>query len=190
MPLPIELIRDLPGTTAGSTFTGAFFNFGETHRYLLWRRWGIDSAPWLGWIMLNPSTADHCEDDPTIRRCIGWAKRWDPTEMPARWHERPAAFPVFGGIVVANAYSLRATDPAVMLRHPHRLGDVNDELVRRVIRRCAWTVVAWGDRVEPDRRRALAEIVGSSALCLGRTAGGQPRHPLRVAYVQPVEAWP
>jgi hypothetical protein len=53
---------------------GAMFTPTREHRYVLWRRWG--EGPAVNFIGLNPSTADEQEDDPTIRRCIGFARNW------------------------------------------------------------------------------------------------------------------
>ena len=43
------------------------------YRYSLIREWD-PMKKWCGWIMLNPSTADASTDDPTVRRCMGFAK--------------------------------------------------------------------------------------------------------------------
>lgn len=64
------------------------------YRYWLCRRWD-ESKPTLVFIMLNPSTADADQDDPTIRKCIGFAQRGG-----------------FGSIEVVNLYAYRATKPA------------------------------------------------------------------------------
>ncbi len=47
------------------------------HEYCRWglKRCWAKTGPVLGWVMLNPSTADYKEDDPTIRRIIGFSKR-------------------------------------------------------------------------------------------------------------------
>lgn len=68
---------------------GALISSCRTWRYLLWRTW--DSRPRVVWIMCNPSTADAGTDDATIRKCCGFARRWDA-----------------GGIVVINVCALRA----------------------------------------------------------------------------------
>ena len=54
--------------------SGAIISACGQYRYHLWRRWD-ELLPTMVWVMLNPSTADATEDDPTIRRCIGFAKR-------------------------------------------------------------------------------------------------------------------
>ena len=48
---------------------GAYLSECGWYRYLLWRRWQ-PSAPVVNFIMLNPSTADAVQDDPTVTRCI------------------------------------------------------------------------------------------------------------------------
>jgi hypothetical protein len=70
------------------------------YRFTLERSWASDlKKPWLGWIMLNPSTADASVDDPTIRRCMGFATDWG-----------------FGGIAVRNLFNLRTKDPLDLLK--------------------------------------------------------------------------
>ncbi len=73
--------------------SGAVFAEERTHRLYLWRRWSTEK-PWLMFIGLNPSTADERLNDPTIRRCIGFAERWG-----------------YGGMFMCNVFSLVSTDP-------------------------------------------------------------------------------
>lgn len=57
-------------------------------------------------------------------------------------------------------------------------------------------VLGWGDALpKPLRAETSARILGMTAangvtpMCLGRTQNGQPRHPLMLAYVTPLEQW-
>src|SRR5438105_250311 len=85
----LDTFDDLLGQRAGS----AWFSPDKQYRYLLTRSW--DHIPQaMTWIMLNPSTADAFRDDPTIRRCISFARREG-----------------CGSIRVVNLFALRATDP-------------------------------------------------------------------------------
>jgi hypothetical protein len=77
------------------------------YRYLLWRTWN-PKANTMVWLMLNPSTADAMNDDPTIRRCIGFAQREG-----------------CGSIQVLNLYALRATKPKHLFDHPDPEGGVS-----------------------------------------------------------------
>lgn len=67
------------------------------YRYSLHREWrrSEDQPRWVTFVMLNPSTADAVQDDPTIRRCIAFARALGGT-----------------GLAVANLYAFRATSPA------------------------------------------------------------------------------
>lgn len=131
-----------------------------TYRYELIRRWDV-TLPRVGWIMLNPSTADAEQDDPTIRRCIGFAKSWG-----------------YGGIVVRNLYALRATDPRALWNHPSPVGPDNDSYLLDAVDDLV-TVCAWG----AHGRRGDAVInalsdAGAALYHLGLTKAGKPRHPL------------
>ena len=53
----------------------AQFSLCKRYRYSLERSWNGGEGRVL-FIGLNPSTADHKKDDPTIRRCVGFAKSW------------------------------------------------------------------------------------------------------------------
>ncbi len=146
----------------------------KAYRYWLERDLGEGSGT-LAFVMLNPSTADETEDDPTIRRCIGFAKR----ESARR-------------LVVANLFAWRATKPAGLLR---ALVDADDPkgLRRSWLRALsipnARTVVAWGVgggirsvvRMIDDRAgrfAGTAHQLDRPLYCLGKTKSGYPRHPL------------
>lgn len=137
----------------------------ECGRYRWWltRRWG--DGPLCCWIMLNPSTADTEQDDPTIRRCMGFADRWG-----------------YGGIVVVNLFALRSTDPAELKRADDPVGQFNDESIEEHAKRSAFTVAAWGAHGSFRRRgRRVAKAlwdIGEAPHCLGATKAGHPKHPL------------
>jgi hypothetical protein len=148
---------------ADEAMSGAEFSDDAVYRYRLWRTWG--SRPPLVFVMLNPSTADGTIDDPTIRRCMGFAKREGD-----------------GGIIVVNLYALRATDPKALRTHPSPVGPLNDQHIAEACRSAEYIVAAWGaDPMAPTRSRtvaAIARAAGKPLVCLGRTRDGAPRHPL------------
>jgi hypothetical protein len=146
------------------TIAGAVISGCERYRYLLTRTWDPALRP-AGFIMLNPSTADATLDDPTIRRCVGFAQSWGA-----------------GGIWVANLFGLRATDPRALYKAADPVGPDNDAHVRRVAEQCRPVVAAWGVHgCHLGRDLAVAKIlaaVGVPVMCLGVTKAGRPRHPL------------
>ena len=151
--------------------SGATFSDDGLYRYRLWRTWN-PNLPTMVWIMLNPSTADAEVDDPTIRRCIGFAKREG-----------------CGGIEVVNLYALRATKPAHLLHHPDPEGPLNWMHWKSVVNdpRTSAVVVAWGAGAEagglPGSKANHMGILAdgsNKAVCLGATKSGHPRHPLYV----------
>jgi hypothetical protein len=114
--------------------------------------------------MLNPSTADESADDPTIRRCIGFARGWG-----------------YGGLEVVNLFALRATDPRELRRSSDPIGLSNDAYLRDAAARAGAMVIAWGAHgVFRSRGAAALELLSPRArlLALGWTNGGEPRHPL------------
>lgn len=148
------------------------------YRYRLDRKWddGLCSMPI---IMLNPSTADADLDDPTIRRCISFAKREG-----------------FGGIVVMNLFGFRATSPKEMLaaENPHGPENWNHLLEMISYAReineailCAWG--AHGVHGMAKRVQEYAKVNKVRLACLGKTSGGHPRHPLYVKGDQSFEAF-
>lgn len=150
-----------------STGWGADITADGRYRRRLWRVWD-ESLPRLAWVMLNPSTADAHRDDPTIRRCIGFA----------RSH-------CYGGIDVVNLFQLRATDPDQVRYAGSRvaLGPNPDDPIRATAP--AAVVVAWGavHRAMQPRSAEVLDLLHDTSrivLCLGTTQDGHPRHPLYV----------
>lgn len=144
------------------------------YRYWLTRTWD-PTLPRAVFVMLNPSTADALQDDPTIRRCCGFAFRWN------REHVHPA-----GGIHVVNLFAYRATDPAE-LEAAHRrgvdiIGPENEDHLQRAVRDAALVVAAWGAHpLALARGKEVTRAITESRTlhCLQRTkASAAPSHPL------------
>ena len=82
--------------------TSAVLSPCRQYRYALWRKWA--DGPQVLFVMLNPSTADESVDDPTIRRCISFAKAWGfdcngiehPFEFVENEGSESLTFDVFG----------------------------------------------------------------------------------------------
>lgn len=157
------------GTIVSGLISSAVISECGTYRYRLTRIWD-EALPVLAWVMLNPSTADASTNDPTIRRCIAFAKAWG-----------------YGGIVVVNLYALRATDPKALWQHPDPIGPDNDEGLQFVAEHYPLIMCAWGANARQDRAEAVAAILwqcyehGGQLATLGwtKTEWG-PRHPLYV----------
>jgi hypothetical protein len=145
-----------------------------TYRYWLRRSWkhGGDGST-ICFVMLNPSTADALVDDPTIRRCMSFARLWR-----------------FSVLSVRNLYAVRATDPKDIWSNHDPVGPKGDvELL--AAKTADVLVVAWGIHAPEKRERAALEMfAGKQLWCLGVTKAGHPRHPLYVAGNQPLVKFP
>ncbi len=134
------------------------------YRYTLWRNWGDLLASGKGYAMfigLNPSTADETEDDPTIRRCITFAKTWG-----------------YDGLCMANLFAFRATDPSVMLAEPDPIGQDNDSHLLVMAGNAGVVVAAWGTSgVHMGRADAVRKLVPHLHY-LRLTKDGHPGHTL------------
>lgn len=139
---------------------GAVFSECRRYRYALWRIWDED-IPYAMFICLNPSTADEKKDDPTVRRCVGFARSWG-----------------YGGVCVTNLFAYRSTDCRALRRVQDPVGPENDEWLQRLAREVGIIVAAWGNH--GSYRGRDREVIGMfpSLSCLELTKRGQPRHPL------------
>lgn len=150
----------------------------DRYRYVLWRRWEPAKGAVL-FLMLNPSVANATDDDPTIRKCIGFAKRWG-----------------YGEVRVANLYALISTDPKGLRATLDVIGPDNDAHLRGELRKADLVVCAWGGsgrqhvrdfQVRVDQVMQVLRESLVKPMCLGTTKGGDPRHPLMLAYATKTE---
>ena len=157
---------------------GAVVSPDGVYRYRLTRTWDSE-LPAAVWIMLNPSTADADQDDPTIRRIIRFSTG--------------LRFPDVGGIIVANLYAYRATRPADLWTADDPVGPENDDHITQTIVSTAGPVVAaWGANARLDRVDQVARLAWDLRVelsCLGTTKDGAPRHPLYVRSDTPLQEW-
>lgn len=145
-----------------------------TFRYRLSRMWS--PTPPLAFVMLNPSTADANLDDPTIRKCIGFAERLG-----------------FGGIDVVNLFAFRATDPKDLRNNGSQVGPENDYAIQRCARLAraygSPVICAWGANARSPLGQARATTVRKmlgdmnvELRALRLLRDGVPEHPLMLPY--------
>lgn len=119
-------------------------------------------------VMLNPSTADGQVDDPTIRRCVGFAK--------LRRYER---------LEVLNLFAYRVTKPSDLMALDHGddpAGPSNKHHFDRVISDAGIIVCAWGSHGnyfgQDETTLGWIDARGRKCYSLGATKDGHPKHPL------------
>jgi len=160
----------------GAIFTT--FSDGGRHRLRLWRDTGqLASSGVVPFVMLNPSTADADVDDPTIRRCIDFAIRWNYSQLQ-----------------VVNLFTFRTPKPRD-LKKAHAAGEElvalgGNSHIKKAIREADMVVAAWGQRPAFARSRAHEVL----AMCdrwhvLGYTKEGHPRHPLFMKKTAQLVSW-
>lgn len=133
----------------------------EKYRYSLERVWDQDK-PLIGFIGLNPSTADGTDDDSTIRKCIEFAKLWGA-----------------GGIYVTNLFAYRATMPSDMLEQVEPIGPKNDSYLIQLPSKVPKIVACWGnDGAHNNRANQVKQLLKTELMCLGINKTGEPKHPL------------
>lgn len=130
------------------------------YRFALWRTWD-ESLPRVMFIGLNPSTADENTDDPTLVRCMNFAKAWG-----------------YGGVCTANLFAYRATEPADMKKAADPVGTRNDYWLRKLARDSALVVAAWGNDGAFLERSTQVRAMLPGLHCLKVNGSGEPAHPL------------
>lgn len=139
------------------------------YRYALTRTWGEGDA--VTFVCLNPSTADAVADDPTLRRCLGFAQAWG-----------------FGCLHMANLFALRVTDPLILNQVKDPIGPGNDDHLDALASVSTLVVAAWGVQRLPGGRHLDVRRRLPRWHYLRLTRDGYPAHPLYLPrYLTPVE---
>jgi hypothetical protein len=152
------------------------FSPGREYRYALWREWDCDYLTgcaddlphikeYVMFIGLNPSTADETKDDPTIRKCIGFAKRWG-----------------YGALCMCNLFAFRETEPRLMKEAGEPVGPHNDRWLKTIAEGAGLVVAAWGNNGKHRNRAAQVRALMPELYCLRANTDGSPEHPLYVPY--------
>jgi hypothetical protein len=132
---------------------------GKENRYQLWRIWNQEK-PLILFILLNPSNADHKNDDKTVKKLIGFTKKFE-----------------FGGFYLGNLYSTVSTTPS-----PDKF--IEDETrnikhIQIMKKKCKKIIIGWGNHgTYPNW---LLDNI-SETMCLGINKNGTPKHPLYLSY--------
>jgi len=140
------------------------------YRYSLTRVWS-DNIKTFIWVMLNPSTADAETDDPTIRKCIGFSKKYG-----------------CGGMFVVNLFAYRATNPKQLLSVDDPVGPENDYYLELSFPKVDFATVIYAFGNIPKGLKVPPYIFSSSypsgyqIKCFGKTKLGFPKHPLYLSY--------
>lgn len=150
--------------------TAAELSICRQYRYALWRRWC--DGPQVLFVMLNPSTADETVDDPTIRRCIAFAKSWG-----------------FGSLSVGNLFALRTPSPLKLKQSESPIGSLNDTWLQELQTAASLTISAWGNHGSFMGRSSVVRARLSQPHILGLTKAGEPRHPLYVSATTQPQPW-
>ena len=140
---------------------GATISECGRYRYNLWRRLSGDPRRVL-WILINPSVADAVDDDPTLRRLVGYSREWG-----------------FGRLEVVNLYAGIETKPVDLWKMADPVGPENDRRIVDAASAADLVVCGWGANAKANR---IADVVGLlrgvRLHALRTTQAGQPWHPL------------
>ena len=136
------------------------------YRYALSRNWGAGEE-FVCFIMLNPSTADAKKDDPTIRRCVSFARTWG-----------------YSNLEVVNLFAWRTPYTGDFRGVADPVGPDNSGYLLDAMSRATIVIAAWGGlelaRPRAQEVRQMAAQIRQRLYCLGVTKSGGPRHPLYV----------
>jgi hypothetical protein len=143
--------------------TGAKISEDRKYRYLLWRIWDKEK-PSIMFVGLTPTTADANNDDPTIRRCIRFAKDWG-----------------YGRLYMTNLFAYRATKPTDLKLEAEPIGPDNDYYLKSTAAKVSKTIFAWGTHGDYKNRNIDVITMINNGYCIAITKHGHPKHPLYIS---------
>ena len=156
------------GLLRGEEEMRAVFSADKLYRYRLGRDLGLMGDGACCFVMLNPSTATEVIDDPTIRRCIGYAKTLGCNQLE-----------------VVNIFAYRSTDPQALygLSKEAAIGPENDYHIAKACNGARIIICGWGNHGALHGRGAavLGIIRSTGAKPMALKINGksrQPSHPL------------
>ena len=132
----------------------------RVYRYMLSRVWDETKATVL-FIGLNPSTADEVQDDPTVKRCINFAKSWG-----------------YGGVVMANLFAYRTSRPIELKSAKDPIGKDNDKWLKKLAKESDIVICAWGNHGHFQNRGNTVKAMLDKLYYLSLNQSGEPAHPL------------
>jgi hypothetical protein len=139
---------------------GANISIDKKYRYSLYRIWN-DELPIVAFICLNPSIADDKIDDPTINRCIEFAKSWG-----------------YGGFYMLNLFAFRATNPSELTKVNDPIGMDNQNVILETITKVDKVICAWGNEgILLNQNKKILSII-ENPYCIKINSSGEPSHPL------------
>jgi hypothetical protein len=150
--------------TTEYTLKTAVISFCERYRYFLRREWRAEISSTCLFVMLNPSRADGCKDDPTLRRCVSFARRAGHSALE-----------------VVNLFAWRSVSPKSLAEDWTRsIGPENDNHIERAAQRATVIIAAWGSNQTMGRDKSVLRMLRQThnVFCLGTSLAGHPNHPL------------
>ena len=145
----------------------ALYSECEKYRYMLNRTLthAQSSTSSILFILLNPSTATEEVNDPTITRCMGYARRWG-----------------YDHLVICNIFALRSTDPRLLYSANDPIGPFNDRTILFEAQRATRVICGWGTHgAYLHRGEVVLDFLKREKIelfCLRKTQEGFPGHPL------------
>ena len=132
----------------------------QRYRYTLERSWdgGAGTVLFIG---LNPSSADHKQDDPTIRRCVRFAKDWG-----------------YGSMAIVNLFAYRATFPEDLRTAENPIGPRNNYWLTKMIESADLAIACWGNHGSFLARNKTVLKRFSGLHCIVQNKSLHPAHPL------------
>ncbi|MEO8298771.1 MAG: DUF1643 domain-containing protein [Burkholderiales bacterium] len=146
------------------------------YRYRLDRTVGTD-GPVYAFFGVNPSTADASLNDATVRKWIGFTKKWGGSRF-----------------LVGNVFAYRAKDVKQLATVDDPFGDDIGDHTTDLINEADILVPCWGNssKVPPKLQFAFDVLMdalvssGKPVQVFGLTASGDPKHPLMLGYDTPL----